>query len=68
VHGQPIHLDRFGVEPVEQRSQRLHAAVAGYLQGERLVVAGDLAERADGPLQGVRIAELQADARPEPAA
>jgi hypothetical protein len=49
------------VEPVEQGPQRPQAAIAGHLQGERLVVSR---RRAEGPgrrFQLVRVGELQPD-------
>ena len=45
---QPVDLDRRGVEPVEQRAQRVDAAVARQLEREPLLVARAVAERAGG--------------------
>jgi hypothetical protein len=61
VDRQLADFDGCVLEPVQQRPQRLDAAVAGDLEGERLVVAHRLPEHAGGRLQPVRVGEPEAD-------
>ena len=61
VHGQLVGLDAGGVQPVEDGAQLALAAVAGDLQRQRLVVAGDLAQRDGGGLVRGRVGEAQPD-------
>ena len=56
-----VDVDRLGVEAVEQRAQRLDAAVARELERQLLVVAAGVAERARGRLERVRVGEAEAD-------
>src|SRR6185312_10820845 len=61
VDGQGVDADLVGVEAVEQRAQRLDAAVARDLEGQLLVVAARVAERTGGRLERARVREAQAD-------
>jgi len=61
VDRQAAGLDRRVVEPVEQSSQRPQAAVAGHLQGERLVVPRRGAEGVGCRFQIAWVGELQPD-------
>ena len=63
-----VDVDRCYVQVVEHCPQRADATVAGYLQGERFVVAGGAAEDAGGRGELGWIGELQPDvaARDQP--
>ena len=60
--GQAVHLDRLGVEPVEQRRSEWTPPSFGELQGEALLVARAAAERDGGAVERGRVAELEPDA------
>ena len=61
VHGQLVRLDAGRVEPVEDGAQLALAAVAGDLQRQCLVVAGDLAQCGGGGLVRGRVGEAEPD-------
>ncbi len=53
-------LDGEIAEAIEQRAQRANAAVAWNLQGERVLVADDIAKPAGGGFESGGIGELRA--------
>src|SRR5262245_13037010 len=61
VDGERGDVDRGVFELIEQRSQRLHAAVARDLQSQRRVVAGGSAERLRRRVELCGVRELEND-------